>query len=307
MKTIAPVLGSNINEIGSILNKLIDKDIDIIELRADYLEEITKEFLSQIIELIRLLGFEKILLTLRSFNEGGKYTEDFYTEMIAFFLDFDIDYIDIEADSIEKFEAEVLVEKAKDNLIEVVFSRHKPQGLIKDHKVKEFYDLSKELDVAICKIVDCSNDMDHILYRIDQANNLVKEDGPDLISITMGQNGRISRIASNIYKPKYTFVNASDQEDIGQISLEESQKIKYTYSEIIFWTSINSPIGQIFLYSDGKKLTEIEYEKHSDKDGIIFIESDIKILSQAKDQLIEYFDGQRQEFDLDLLLQGTKK
>lgn len=108
MKTIVPVMGEDINQISLVLDKLIGKDIDIIELRVDYLKYITKDSINNSIEKIRLAGFKTIILTLRSIKDGGRYDQKIYTKLIDFFLDFEIDYIDIEIDNIEKNEAYAL-------------------------------------------------------------------------------------------------------------------------------------------------------------------------------------------------------
>ena len=65
---------------------------------------------------------------------------------------------------------------------------------------------------------------------------------------------------------------------------------------------LNSPIGRLRLVSDGKQLLRIEFEGAQQQDGE---ECADPVLSACARQLSEYFDGQREHFELPLGARGT--
>lgn len=65
---------------------------------------------------------------------------------------------------------------------------------------------------------------------------------------------------------------------------------------------LNSPIGRLRLVSDGKQLLRIEFEGSQQQDGE---ECADPVLSACAQQLGEYFDGQREHFELPLGARGT--
>lgn len=68
-----------------------------------------------------------------------------------------------------------------------------------------------------------------------------------------------------------------------------------------FQTSIQSPAGYLILKSDGQSIVEIKFSEVdvSEKDSCM-------VLFQCKDQLQEYFAGQRTTFELPLNPAGTE-
>jgi methylated-DNA-[protein]-cysteine S-methyltransferase len=73
-------------------------------------------------------------------------------------------------------------------------------------------------------------------------------------------------------------------------------------SHAINYQTMDSPLGQLRLVSDGHALLRIEFENMHGKDGQ---QQDDAILSQAIKQLTEYFSGQRRQFSVPLGAGGT--
>ena len=69
------------------------------------------------------------------------------------------------------------------------------------------------------------------------------------------------------------------------------------------WTVVESPVGELLLCSDGQALTGLYFSPFERPDG----EPDDTdpVLMQSREQLAEYFAGERQEFDLPLHPHGT--
>src|SRR5262249_30585646 len=75
----------------------------------------------------------------------------------------------------------------------------------------------------------------------------------------------------------------------------------------IFFTSLDSPVGELFLTSNGEAITELFMEKH--KGGPKPINEwrrDDDLFREAADQLRAYFDGELTAFDLHLAASGAR-
>ena len=65
--------------------------------------------------------------------------------------------------------------------------------------------------------------------------------------------------------------------------------------------SVPSPIGKLWLQEEDGALVRVSFQP----DAASQTEEETPLLGQAKQQLAEYFAGQRQVFDLPLRMQGT--
>ena len=70
-----------------------------------------------------------------------------------------------------------------------------------------------------------------------------------------------------------------------------------------YYTRIETPYGNIGLAEDGKGISDLYFEKNGPLQNAE--EKETPLLKKAKQQLQEYFAGERKTFDLPLSLQGT--
>ena len=68
----------------------------------------------------------------------------------------------------------------------------------------------------------------------------------------------------------------------------------------MFITKLDSPIGPLWLESDGNDITGLYFEKRKGESG-----DNLSLHRQAAEQLAEYFGGERKNFTLPLRLEGT--
>lgn len=76
-----------------------------------------------------------------------------------------------------------------------------------------------------------------------------------------------------------------------------------------YYTTMDSPVGQILLTSNGNALTGLFMNRHKHGPTIEegWVEADSTApLTEARRQLTEYFAGERTTFDLPLALEGTE-
>jgi methylated-DNA-[protein]-cysteine S-methyltransferase len=70
--------------------------------------------------------------------------------------------------------------------------------------------------------------------------------------------------------------------------------------------TLDSPLGELTLVSDGEALTGLYMTEHRHRPQLPPATGDDDgVLAQARDQLVEYFAGERREFDLPLRPAGT--
>jgi len=69
-----------------------------------------------------------------------------------------------------------------------------------------------------------------------------------------------------------------------------------------YWMEIAAPIGKIIVMADDEAVTHIEFSAKYHPPGMPQLNA---VLTRAQKQLVEYFTGKREEFDLPLKLEGT--
>lgn len=66
----------------------------------------------------------------------------------------------------------------------------------------------------------------------------------------------------------------------------------------VFYKTIRTPVGEITVFADDKAITALEWGRPPASQSN-------DLVNRALDQLMEFFDGKRQTFDLPLAPQGT--
>ncbi|WP_321332356.1 methylated-DNA--[protein]-cysteine S-methyltransferase [uncultured Bacteroides sp.] len=69
-----------------------------------------------------------------------------------------------------------------------------------------------------------------------------------------------------------------------------------------YYYSQNTPVGPLCICADEQGITKISFNKVPEGESL---EEETPIIKQAFEQLAEYFNGERKQFDLPLNLQGT--
>lgn len=72
----------------------------------------------------------------------------------------------------------------------------------------------------------------------------------------------------------------------------------------MFYSQYNSPLGKIYMFSDGEQLTKMAFEgqKYFSFDEKNFVENnDLEVFKEVKEFLDKYFSGQKVSFDQTLL------
>jgi len=300
MKKIVALFGKNKEEILSELKKIEGYEIELVEIRADFLDDLSVDNLADIIKSVREVRSSEIILTLRTKREGGYYDGLDYSTRVQSFLDLKIDYIDLQINELTDQNMEEMVKYAKGHGIKTVLSVHHMDRGVSKGIFSHYLSKAKKFDADYVKIVDFPETRAEVVYKLILSGRYASSnEKPKLISISMGENGVISRYETNIYKPEYTFINISDNVNVGQITLEDMEERLAQKDIINFYTSIDSVLGKLYLYSDLNGLSQITFEKPRSSDGkVIDIKFEDAILRESINQLNEYFTKQRKNFEI---------
>jgi len=239
---LEPDYGDTIVEVKRILRRFKP---DMIEWRVDYLENLydLDAMLATLKELRNLIGDRPLLFTLRTENEGGmvelgyeKYAA--INRMVA--TSGYVDMIDIELLNYGQ-KPESLAKDIHDLGIVVVGSYHYIDGNDDMLKIDRFGDTKEGLSVAqikrilykmkslgadIGKLAIMPKSRKNVFDLLEATYQLDEENiGLPIITMSMGKEGFISRIAGQVYGSSVTFATAGKNSAPGQLDASDTLHI----------------------------------------------------------------------------------
>lgn len=227
-KICASIVGKTEEEIFKELELLKDIDFDVMEWRVDYYNDMENFY--KVDKILRKMNkLDKVILfTFRSYGEGGvreiSQQEYFSLNHLAIQSGL-IDLIDIELFRNQE-EVKKVVGEAKKNNIKIIISNHDfKKTPPKEEILKRLYQM-QNLGADITKIALMSENEKDILTLLEAtlAMKESKENQPT-ITISMGNLGKISRIAGEIFGSCMTYGALSQSSAPGQINLKDLKKI----------------------------------------------------------------------------------
>lgn len=307
MKRVVSILALDKEDALDQLNKALKYDIDLVELRVDYLNNLSYEEVEDLIQVIRRISDIKIILTLRTYGELGKYKGNNYYDLLKNFLNLPIDYMDIEQNSLGHDGLSLLSDFCRDRGILTILSVHRPKEALSLRDLYDFCQRADRFSPAIIKIVDEDANEKFILDKLLYLNK-IKAGFPtrEILYISMGEIGQLTRIRSNLYDPPISFISVDKGGVLGQIALEELEEKLEEKKSLICYTSFKTSLGQIYIYSDFKAIIRVsfEYYDYEDINSFCFNYED-EILVEAKRQILDYLDRKREKFDLPIKIEGS--
>ncbi|SES30131.1 type I 3-dehydroquinate dehydratase [Psychrobacillus sp. OK032] len=227
-KIIVPLMGKNVEQLLLEVNTIKQAAPDIVEWRADALEEIDNlEVVKETLSTIREALFPTpLLFTFRSHREGGnKRIEDtYYKELLENVIQTKaIDLIDVELFSSNVIE---IVETANANGIYVVMSNHDFEKTPAKEEIVWRLRRMQELGAHIPKIAVMPKVPTDVLTLLDATYTMksLYADRP-IITMSMASTGVISRIAGQVFGSDATFGSGMEASAPGQIPAEELRKM----------------------------------------------------------------------------------
>lgn len=222
-----PVLESKEKAFYEKVAELSDKNC-ILELRLDYLFFGGLK-IDKIIDLVNRVNKDypllKIIATLRSKNEGGKYdfsVDEYYAYVTKLYENTQVSYIDIEYEYFKEKEF-YYNQLLKDRNKKIIISKH---VFDRTYGFEEYLDIFSEMTIEIADIVKFAiniptkEELFTYMLAARESSEILKEASKGCIFIGMGKVGCLSRLWPEFTNTKIVFLTAYKSIDIelGQLN-----------------------------------------------------------------------------------------
>ena len=232
-----PLTGKNKAEISKQLQIIIPKEPDLIELRADFLEDISDNlFMINLIEFIKDKTNLPLLFTIRSAKEGGEIISlneaDVFKLVEEICLKTEIEYIDYEVDGKLEY-VEDIVKVAKDTNKKIILSYHNFQETPPESDLIDKIKKMKLFDANYAKIAVMPNerrDVFNLLNVTAEATELLEI---PLITMSMGELGKLTRVIGWTYGSRVTFAIGAATSAPGQIEIDHLRESIKKLKEVL--------------------------------------------------------------------------
>lgn len=199
--------------------KAVEKagEADLIEIRADALRKPTKELLRRLLEEVKALHGKKIILTLRAEAQGGvfKGSEEERQRLLRAGIPL-ADYVDLE---LEMPDLKSMVEEAKKENTRVIISHHDFNSTPGEEGMLRVLREELRIGADIAKLAVKANSMRDVLRLLGVT--LEASRYGRVCTISMGEYGRLARMASPLFGSMLTYGYVSNPTAPGQLSLTE--------------------------------------------------------------------------------------
>ncbi len=232
-----PLTGKNLEEIDAQLEVIIPKKPDIIELRADFLSNISDE--DNVIKVINSIAYKTdipLLFTIRSSREGGEPIALNELEVLDLLKVVcskkNVYMIDYELESKREYVKELLAYgKAQDK--KVILSYHNFNETPMNEELVEKILLMDQLGADHAKVAVMPNSQTDVFLLLELTRKLTSELNIPITAMSMGEIGKVSRALGWIYGSRITFAVGAESSAPGQIEIEALRKGIMNIAQII--------------------------------------------------------------------------
>lgn len=227
-----PLVAGKREDLRLELQRVSEKDPDLIEWRVDFFEEIayTEGVLSFAQEIKEIAGDIPIIFTFRSVREGGQpvsLNDQEALQLIeAICQKTEIEYVDFELSNTEEAFKE-LRQVSSERQTKIIASYHnfeftpEPEALL--GKIRE----AQRLKADVAKIAVMPNNLQDVLNLLNITLKAKESEAVDipLISLAMGQYGAITRMIGGAFGSAVTFAIGESSSAPGQIPIEDVRSV----------------------------------------------------------------------------------
>lgn len=228
-KICTPIAGATDDEVLEQAKAAAAAEPDLVEWRADYYEHITNvsDADALVKKLAETLGSLPILFTYRSSNEGGRGRTDSKTyESVALWAAGrpEIAIIDIEGLA-SAYDAEVLVRHIHEAGKPVIGSAHFFKSTPKKRELIDIFDRLQRTGADVLKVAAMPEKSRDVLRIMNVTKDVDSEVPCPLITISMGDLGKITRISGSVTGSCMTFGVAAAATAPGQMSVADLKNV----------------------------------------------------------------------------------
>lgn len=235
-----PLTGETELKLFEQLEKIIGKEPDLIEWRADFFANLANtEVVLSLIEKIKLKTKIPLLFTIRAEHEGGEkisLTEEEKVQLICHVCEkTSIDLVDYEISNDEKFVQKIQETVKKNNKI-LILSYHNFNSTPDNDELVERAHQAMRLGADVVKIAVMPEMKSDVFRLLDVTKLLDEQLAVPVITMSMGELGAISRIIGWSFGSVMTFAVGVEVSAPGQMEIEPLRKaIQATQTLVPKW------------------------------------------------------------------------
>lgn len=225
-KIAVPNVGSTEKEILTSTKEIAAAKPDLMEWRIDYYVagiEDTAQLIDTGRKIRELIGELPLLVTFRTKSEGGvcQLEENRYLDLVDQIIVNRLgDTVDIELFHEEK-RIESLVSEAKNYNVVVIMSNHDfekvPAKDVIEFRLKKMANLGADVPKLACM----PHNVEDVLTLLEATNEVHNEIENPIITMAMGDIGKVTRIAGQVFGSSLSFGAVGKSSAPGQLSIEE--------------------------------------------------------------------------------------
>ena len=236
-KICVSLMGKTKEEIKNQCREILDMNIDIVEWRCDFFEQILnkEEVLFMINEIKTILKDKPLIFTIRSKEEGGEIiiNKNNYMEILETISKYsNVDIIDLELKVGDK-SIEKLVSLAHKNNKKVIISKHDFEKTPSKDEMLEILLYMQKLKGDIPKLAVMAKSYLDVIKLLEVTATMKENyNNSPIITISMGKKGMISRMSGEVFGSCLTFASGIKASAPGQIEakdLKSSLEIIHKY------------------------------------------------------------------------------
>ncbi len=207
-------------------------DADLAEFRIDLLSfaSDTKQVIALGHELKKILGHKPMIATIRTKNEGGQLEisdADYGKTYQAYLKNPFMDWLDVEMFRDQKVVSEI-VQKAHQKKVLVVMSNHDFQKTPSQDEIEKRLLKQDQMGADILKIAVMPKSKQDVFTLMNATLKVSQQTTKPLLTMSMGQLGTISRIATANMGGSYSFGMIGQASAPGQIDVTKLKQILQT-------------------------------------------------------------------------------
>lgn len=207
-------------------------DADLAEFRIDLLSfaSDTKQVIALGHELKKVLGNKPLIATIRTKNEGGQLEisdADYGKTYQAYLKNPFMDWLDVEMFRDQKVVSEI-VQKAHQKKVLVVMSNHDFQKTPSQDEIEKRLLKQDQMGADILKIAVMPKSKQDVFTLMNATLKVSQQTTKPLLTMSMGQLGTISRVATANMGGSYSFGMIGQASAPGQIDVTKLKQILQT-------------------------------------------------------------------------------
>lgn len=207
-------------------------DADLAEFRIDLLSfaSDTKQVIALGHELKKILGHKPMIATIRTKNEGGQLEisdADYGKTYQAYLKNPFMDWLDVEMFRDQKVVSEI-VQKAHQKKVLVVMSNHDFQKTPSQDEIEKRLLKQDQMGADILKIAVMPKSKQDVFTLRNATLKVSQQTTKPLLTMSMGQLGTISRVATANMGGSYSFGMIGQASAPGQIDVTKLKQILQT-------------------------------------------------------------------------------